>query len=51
MLSLLRTTTPELSGGLLRMCALAAMKEMSSPLPRATIGSKIELPPISALPP
>ena len=48
MVSPLRTTTPELSGGLLRMRALAAMNTMSSPLLRATIGSKIELPPISA---
>ena len=42
---------PELSGGLLRIRVLAAMNMMSRPLPRATIGSKIELPPISALPP
>ena len=51
MLSAVRTATPELSGGLVRMRALAAMNTMSRPLPRATIGSKIELPPISALPP
>src|SRR4030088_611461 len=51
MLSPERTSRPELSGGLLRMRALAAMNMMSSPLLRATIGSKIALPPISALPP
>ncbi len=33
------------------MRVLAARNMMSRPLPRATIGSKIALPPISALPP
>src|SRR5215216_1237395 len=51
MLSLARTAIPELSGGSLRMRVLAARNIMSSPLPRATIGSKIDPPPISALPP
>src|SRR5437870_5025067 len=51
MVSLVRTAIPELSGGLLRMRVLAVRNIMSSPLPRATMGSKIEPPPISALPP
>src|SRR5262245_19607048 len=51
MLSSVRTAIPELSGWVERMRVLAARNTISRPFPRATIGSKIEPPPTSALPP
>src|SRR5215210_6682345 len=51
MASLVRTSSPELSGALGRIFEVGTAYMMSSPLPRATIGSRMALPPNSALPP